>query len=54
MIEFFPDNRWSRLNGNMSLQTNHKFKIRLVAGFHLAIAAARKMQIRCIFPIRRR
>lgn len=43
-----------RLNGNMSLQTNHKFKIRLVAGFHFAIGAARKMQIRYIFPIRRR
>lgn len=56
MIEFFPDGRCGvcRLNGNMSLQTNHKFKIRLVAGFHFAIGAARKMQIRCIFPIRRR
>lgn len=56
MIEFFPDGRRGvcRLNGNMSLQTNHKFKIRLVARFHFAIDAARKMQIRCIFPIRRR
>lgn len=34
------------------IQTNHKFKIRPVeGGFHPAIAAARKMQIR-IFPIR--
>ena len=54
MIKFSPDNRVCWLNGNISLQTNHKFKIRLAAGLHLVIATTKKMQICCIFPIRRR